>query len=342
MTQFYSAYGLALESRSVIPGLANISSLGEALPLSDRIVVEIGEPPLWLKELSGAASNLLFPDNGSHTGFAVRLYALGAGEYFCLQYPDGARFAVDESMRHLWAFGPPSLCLEDLAIYLVGPVLGFILRQRRVLALHASCFSSQGFAFAVCGGPGTGKSTTAAALALRGVSILCEDISALRVHDGNFWVAPAYPRINLWPESVLSLLGNAADLPAITPTWSKRFLPLDGHTANFETQTCPLAAIYVLEPRRADASAPSIEPLESKSAVVTLVQNTYMNYLLNKSQRAAELDVLARVVTAVPVRRVAPHADPKKIPELRDLLLNDAAAVVSQLHTQKFAAQSTK
>jgi hypothetical protein len=57
-----------------------------------------------------------------------------------------------------------------------------------------------------------------------------------------------------------------------------------------------------------------------------MAQNTYMNYLLGKEQRAAEFDAIARLVSQVKVRRVIPHSDPAKIPAMCDLLEMDAAS----------------
>jgi hypothetical protein len=55
------------------------------------------------------------------------------------------------------------------------------------------------------------------------------------------------------------------------------------------------------------------------------VQNTYMNWLLDREQRAAEFEVLAQVVAHVPVCRVIPSSDPNRIGDLCDLILADAA-----------------
>jgi hypothetical protein len=58
-----------------------------------------------------------------------------------------------------------------------------------------------------------------------------------------------------------------------------------------------------------------------------LVQNTYMNWLLDRHQRAAEFDALSKLVTQVPVRRIVPHADPGRIGELCDLIQADAGCL---------------
>jgi hypothetical protein len=123
---------------------------------------------------------------------------------------------------------------------------------------------------------------------------------------------------------VRDLLGQPDALPRLTPSWEKCFLPLDGNNEKFEAQRKPLGAVYLLAPRTAEANAPRIEEVGPREALLDLVQNTYMNWLLDRNQRAAEFDALSKLVTQVPVRRIVPHADPGRIGELCDLILADA------------------
>jgi hypothetical protein len=176
----------------------------------------------------------------------------------------------------------------------------------------------------LCGPSEAGKSTAAAAMALRGVPVLSDDITALREDREGFQVEPGYPRICLWPDAVRDLLGRPDALPRLTPSWDKCFLPLDGIRAKFETQRKPLGAVYMLAPRAGQANAPRIEEVGAREALLDLVRNTYMNWLLDRNQRAAEFDALSRLVTQAPVRRIVPHADPERLNELCDLILADA------------------
>jgi len=201
--------------------------------------------------------------------------------------------------------------------------MGFILRRRGVIALHASALFIGGNAVVLCGPSQSGKSTTAAAMGLRGTAVLSDDITAIKSEDGSFQVQPGYPRLCMWPEAVQELFGATDALPRLTPTWEKRFLPLDGVKAKFRSQKCPLGAIYLLSPRSADAYAPRIEEISSRQSLLELVQNTYMNWLLHREQRAAEFDVLSCLVTSVPVRRIVPHRNPAKIAALCDLIVAD-------------------
>jgi len=63
--------------------------------------------------------------------------------------------------------------------------------------------------------------------------------------------------------------------------------------------------------------------------LLDLVQNTYMNWILDRAQRAAEFEVLAHLISRIPVRRVVPHRDPARIGALCDLILADAKRLLA-------------
>ncbi len=232
---------------------------------------------------------------------------------------------VDAQARRVWGTFRSPLTDADLATYFLGPVLGFVLRRRHITSLHASAVELFGHAVALSGEGGFGKSTTAAALALRGVPVLSEDIAPLHEDAGRFEVLPGYPRVCLWPDSVNYLLGSPKALPLLTPVWEKRYLPLDGARASFSAEPLALGLIYLFAPRSDEASAPRVEEMSPREALLTLVQNTYMNWLLDREQRAVEFDALSRLVQQVPVRRIVPHSDASRIAALCELIQADAA-----------------
>lgn len=332
----YSAYGLDLESSSEIHGLTSYLPDSNSPILKDVPLIKLttGARPDWAESAVQLPPRLLYAAKQQDAAGApvFQLESLGSEEFFRLSYADGTQFLIDHGTQKLWASCPSTVTPEDLATYLLGPVMGFVLRRRGVLALHASCFCIGRKAIAICGPPSAGKSTAAAALALRGFPILCEDIAALRERHGVFGVSPGYPRVNLWPDSAISLFGTSSSLPRITPNWDKRFLPLDGSLASFENQELPLTAVYTLDPHSDSPDLPRIEDVSPQNAALLLVQNTYMNYLLDKSQRAEELDAIARLVFRVPVRRLLRDGNPAKISAMCELVEKDAAAIVGASH----------
>jgi hypothetical protein len=255
----------------------------------------------------------------------VRFEAAGR-RYFRLCYLDHSEFVVDAGATEIWAAWPDGVTTEDALTYLAGPVLGFALRLRGIAALHASVVAIDGRAIILVGSAGIGKSTTAAALAILGYPVLSEDIAALDDQGDHFFVQPGYPHVNLWPSSVELLFGAADALPRICPlhpTWDKRYLNLTTPPYRFQDRALPLGAVYVLGDRTDDQATIDIEPLAGTEAMIAMVANTYANYLLGKQMRAREFEVLGRLLRHVPVRKVSPPANPHRIWDLCQVLVED-------------------
>jgi len=289
------------------------------------VTLQIGEQPVWVVNALHLPSKCYHhtPSEPETDDPAFLVNAFGEFEFFELVYSDGTRFVVDGPGTMVWGTWKAPLVLEDFMTYLLGPVMGFVLRRRGVLPFHASAVNVGGHAVVLSGAPMAGKSTTAAALALRGIPVLCEDIAALHEEPGGFSVEPGYPRVCVWPDAAEKLLGHAEALPRLTPNWEKCFLALDGVRGNFETQRRPLGVVYLFAGRSRYSDAPRVEKMSPQAALLELVQNTYMNWLLDRSQRAADFDALSRLVARVPVRRIVPHQEPSRLGALCEVLLDD-------------------
>jgi hypothetical protein len=314
----YRTYGLTLQSDLAITGLLEIPD-GLATP---DISAEFAALPSWAAQaqslpvtsVSSRPADLIPGD----TSFRISEFA--DERFFQLLYGDGTQFLLDCAVSKIWGAPGPGLSHDDLCVYFLGPVMGFVLRQRGVTALHASsvCFHEK--SVALIGEAGAGKSTTAAALSLRGWPVLCEDVCAIHEVSGKYQVLPAYPRISLWPDSVDLLFQSPGALPLIVRGWEKRYLALNGERASFATAPAPLAAIFFLAARSNSPSAPVVESISQREALLHLVQNTYMNWYLDKRQRAQEFDFLTRVIAQVECFRVTPSSDPGRLQILANLI----------------------
>jgi hypothetical protein len=300
----YRLYGCTLQADRVIHG---------PLPSTETdtdIAITFHSSPSWGKE-EGCVVD-------STAGLLVR--RLEAGYHF-VYHDDGTEFLVSSEGDRIAAATSPRATLADTCTYLVGPVMGFTLRLRGLVCLHASTVIIDHGAVVFCGPPSAGKSTTAAAFAQRGFAVLAEDVAVLDDRSGAFSVQPGYPRVNLWPDGAAALCGTADALPAITPNWGKRYLPLSG-PAQFHSVPAPLAAIYILG-SRGSQSRPEIRQLTGVEALLALASNTYTPYLLDSAMRAREFEVLRRLVAHVPVRHVKSSDDLSGIGGLCDALLQD-------------------
>jgi hypothetical protein len=322
MSFTYSVFGLRLDSNCAIPGLVVTTTT------NPEVKVWFDAIPLWLEKLLSEPQQDWYcsPFRGEYGEPILRTWKLSDDRHLRLLYRDGTQFIVDLQGTEIWATWPDNLTLEDTATYLLGPVLGFVLRLRGVTCLHASAVVVEDRAIALLGVAGAGKSTTAAAFAKMGYPVLSDDVAALVDEGDRFLVQPAYPRIRLWSQSVNTLYSSPDALPRIVPThptWDKRYLDLTQEGYYFQQQPLPLAAIYVLSERCERSDAPSIESMTAHTKLMTLIANTYTNYLLDKSRRAQEFEVLQRLLLRVPIQRLIPHSDPVYLPKLCEAIIND-------------------
>jgi len=328
---FYTAFGLRLRSDRPIPGLAP-----QPEPAAVDVVVRWEASPAWW------ARFLEMPQELWHTGFpdeaggepGYKMWQVAGGEYFRLRYRDGCQFVIDRECMRLWVSGPEAATPEHLATYLLGPVLGILLRLRGVPCLHGSAVAVGGRALALLGGQGAGKSTTAAAFARLGFPVLTDDITVLREEADAFWVLPGDPNVCLWPKSVEYLYGSPTALPLIIshnvlmPEWDKRWLNLTVPGYRFQSQPLPLGAIYILGDRQDDAG-PRVEEVSGADRLMLLIANNYGSAILDKERRAREFEALGRLLDRTPVRRIIPRAGPAYLPQLCEAILADFAALRS-------------
>jgi energy-coupling factor transporter ATP-binding protein EcfA2 len=291
----------------------------------------LGERPPWVSpsRLSETEPRYSSPYRDDRGEPILRVWRIREGAFYRLLYADGTEFFVDCAGTEVWATWPPESTLEDTATYLLGPILGLVLRLRGTVCLHASAVAVEGKAVALLGPAGAGKSTTAAAFAQLGYPIFSDDVVPLFEREEQILVQPAYPHLRLWPDSVNSLFGSAEALPRLTPTWDKRYYDLLENGERFQRDPLPLAAIYILGDRSEDPAAPFVEIISARDGLMTLVANTYVNYLLDKEMRAREFEMLSRVVRRVPVRRVRPHSNPSAVARLCQVILDDFRAMMS-------------
>jgi hypothetical protein len=325
----YSAYGLRLTSDRPIPGLSQLDSH----PAKSRdLHIEFedshanhcrGTDPtretLWyttdIQDAEGNPALKIWKGNSS-------------GDYF-IRYTHGLAFRLNAELSRVCVLRSRPLSDEDVAPFLLGPVLGIVLRLRGVTSLHASAVEIGGKAVAFVGVPGAGKSTTAAIFAQNGYSVLTDDIVALEKHESEFLVHPGYPFLNLLPRSLALLRGFTEVTEEADRYAEKRQLMLDGHERRFEKDMLPLGAVYFLAERSNDASKTTVSAISAQEALIALVSNTYANKMLDQEMRAREFNALGELVRLVPMRRVAAAARAANLDDFFQVICEDAATMMN-------------
>jgi hypothetical protein len=314
----YTVFGLSLRSNFSIPSLKEAA---ESSAVNDIEVRFEDEPHLDL-EITRATRTLIFASSVTNDSGepAFRIWRISDPPLIHLKYQDGMNFWIDREGKNIWAKWPNNLTLADATSYLLGPVLGLLLRLRGITCLHASAVALENYAVVFAGGDGAGKSTTAAAFATCGCAVLSDDVVALVERDDAFYVMPAYPYLSLWPDSVEMLYGPEKILPSFSHNFDKRRLALEANNIRFEQQPLPLRAVFILGERTSDAAAPYVEPLTRQEALISLVANSYAAHLVDDDMRASEFAFLGRVVSSVAVGRLRPHTDPARLQRLCDVV----------------------
>jgi hypothetical protein len=223
---FYEAYGLNIRSDFSLPELLLAGG-------KKNIYIQKGKvkpPKLETTSIQRQGLEALF---GGTTQEAY-LHWQGIAT---LLAKDGTTLIVDPDSDDI----EPQL----LNLYILSEALGIILYQRGLFLLHASAIKIGRQVVIFAGTPGAGKSTTAAAFARCGYTVLADDMVAMSLDSaGKVMVYPAFPQIKIWPSAVDGLGYNPSSLPPLFSGSRKRVIQ---QKENFPSEPFPLAHIFFLE-----------------------------------------------------------------------------------------------
>jgi len=323
----YLVSGLHLETNQPLAMLL-------AQPGSSRVDVEIGlgeSPPelnqvLPTQQLWYSSAQV---DERGHP--SLMIFTLADGAYFRLAFVDGSEFVVDRNGAKVWGTWSNAVSADERTSYLLGLVLSFVLCLRGVPCLHASAISVGNKAIAFIGHEGTGKSTIAAAFAMRGCPVIADDLVALTPLDGTFLAQPGYPWLRLRPSAINALSHENIELPILWPTEDGLYFDLDltqtGYT--FERRALPLAALYFCNQPGDDAPGTFIDAMPESPGLMALVANTWATRVLNPLMRAREFETLSQLSATVPLRRLRTGPNRSSASELTKAILSDFQQIPS-------------
>ena len=309
----YEAFGLSIACNAPIPGLPSAADTD-----SPDLYVLMGDDSRDEGPIPESVSYLSPTRDDSGTPLLTVWTRPGGGHR--LRYCDGAEYTVDHCASRVHVRWEAPLSSADAAIYLLGPVLGFVMRLRGIVPLHASAVAVGGRAIVFAGDAGMGKSTTAVAFAALGYPVLSDDVVPIVLTENGVLAYPSHPRLTIWPESVEGLFGSAAALPALTATYDKRYLDLVGRF-RFQSTPLPIEVIYVLSGRAQSPASFGVRTLKPPAALLTLVGHTYGNYLLDGPMRASEFDCVSQVAQRIPVRELTLGAGLSELPRVCEELV---------------------
>ena len=267
------------------------------------IAVDVaGGPPEMPGDPAGEAPCWESPERASDGRPVTRLTR--RGPWWALDFHAVGTFFVGD--RRIVAVPEAGAPPELLELRLLGPVLSFWLELRGIVCLHASAVVADGRAVVFLAHHGGGKSSLAATLVEQGLPLLTDDVLPLEtLPDGSLRARPGYPQMRFWPAEAERFAGAAEELPRVLSSLDKRRVAVGPHGFGaFHGEPCPLAAVFLVE-RRDDAVGAEIEPVLPSQAVVALLAGSFLPRLAaGAGLQERRLDLLARLVEAVPVRRL--------------------------------------
>lgn len=335
----YSAYGLNVRANREIPGLVELSQVEDKN--GDLYLELVGPCPSQGTPKTSAVlrASPERDERGEPFFKACRFDGCNPAS-MQMRWCDGEKiieFLVDGAGHRVRATWSEAVPYAEVVSPLLGPVLGCVLRQRGITCLHASAVTvghgASTVAIAIVAAKYGGKSTLAAALAGRGHSVLADDLVVLTEGEQGLMVQPGYPRLRLWPDSASALPGIDTDsLEHIWPDMpmDKRFLDLNTDPDNsrwrFQARSAPLVGVYLLDDPGPVDTVPRVTPIPPATGMIALAQNTYVDYVLDRTGRARDLQVLARLAATIPLRQVDRPASMEGLAQTCEVILDDVQA----------------
>jgi len=271
----YSLCGWQLRSDRPLPFLA---ALDAAAPDADINVVHAAIPAIDQPEVFISPFVTVYANGQT----VVRI-----GDSLSLLASEGRDIVVDAA---------PRTSAEEVMTFLLGPALGLICHQKRVLPLHGATIRVGERTVTLVGNSGAGKSTTATALMKRGHRLLCDDISVIHANDAT--VQPSYPGVKLWQDAA-DTFSIATDSLSRTRTDLQKFhYPAE---ESFDHRAATLNAIVILEPvpNNATAELTRHNKLAALAQLGPFIYRRKLAKLLGAEQ--ACFSQLGKLVSQVPV-----------------------------------------
>jgi len=251
---------------------------------------------------------------------AVRLFRSSAG-YRYESDDTGAFHIRDQGRSILWQPAPDAN--EHLArMDLLNRIIPVALHAAGMLCLHGSGVVLPGGAICFLAPKFHGKSTLAMAFTARGGSLLSDDTLAVDVVSPP-QVRPGVHTVRLWDDSASRFTHDtvvrttgAEGKSVVAPVSARRLA----------RKAAPLAALYLLAPRRPAAGQPAVERvrLDPVLAAMSIVGQSRLGELFDSRENAVVLDRVTRLTAAVPVYRLAVARDFE--------FLDDVVAQISGWH----------
>jgi hypothetical protein len=218
---------------------------------------------------------------------------------------------------------PPHFDPAVLRAYILGTAMAFILRQRGLLVLHASCVARGDMAIAFLGSSGWGKSTLATAFHQQGYRLITDDVMALHLDTATPMVVPSFPEVKLLPDAMAAVGTDA--MPMLQSLSHKQIQRLE---TRFALGPVPLKHLFVL--RSGDFN--HIQPVPRAQAFSELIQHSRAAKMLHdETCKIQHFHQCSRLATAIPMAYLERPRSLDQLPQLIEFIESHLNWIVSVL-----------
>jgi hypothetical protein len=218
--------------------------------------------------------------------------------------------------------------------------LAFWLEQRGIPCIHANALAVGDSAIGILAPSQTGKTTLTTALLRQAlqddgrndVAMMSDDMMAIHHINNEYRVYPGWPLFRVWPDTAKTITDtNIKTLPRVHGRFDKRLINIERSSALAFCQTSrPLKQLYLLDRKISNENKStekvSIETVAPAAALVHLIQNSTLGGAYNALGVERErLEALARLLEAVPLRRVSFESGMEYLPEVSKTILADVS-----------------
>lgn len=248
---YYQAYGLSIASEIPLPPLRVTATTTADLTIKREELPE--SPPLESTKIYRAGLNAQFAQKGL--------------DYLWLDWTPLVSFMALKGKELLVDTTQTD---EDLvSLFTLSEALGLVLFQKGYFLLHGSAVRIGDKGVVFLGEPGAGKSTTIAACAQKGHTVISDDMVCIQVNKtGNLLLIPAFSQIKIWRNTVDGLRLHQEKMAPVREGVGK----FSWHdSVKFEENAVPLTEIFVLLPP--DEPGSTTNPLPASQVPVELLHH---------------------------------------------------------------------